>query len=213
MSLYTPYELVHAHLAEASTAPGVVEEVTVPSERAFPDTEDEFNSPLHPDHAVSASFDPHTGTLARAIFNGYALELRSLSPVISSNGANSQPSILRIILPDQLRPLAQGCVMPDLGNRQLVVIAVTQADVVYRFTFPLTSFVDKGDRVAFVTKDADWAEEIELDDEMITAAGGVGSWSVANQDAVVLGCADGGIIKAVRLPNSTSGMLRHGCRR
>lgn len=206
MSLYNPYELVHAHLAEAPSAPGVVEEVAVPSERTFPATEDEFNSPLHPDHAVSAAFDPRTGTLARAIFNGHALELRSLSPVIS-NGESGQPSVLRIILPDPLRTLAQGCVVPDLGNGQLVVVVVTQADVVYRFTFPLGSFVDKGDRIAFATKDSDWVEEVELDDETITGAGGVSSWSVVNPNTVVLGCADGGIIKAERLSNSSSGMF------
>lgn len=207
MSLYTPFELVHAHLAEAPSAPGVVEEITVPSERSFPATEDEYHSPLHAEHAVSAAFDPRTGTLARAIFNGYALELRSLAPVISSNGGNVQPSVLRVILPDPLRPLVQGCLVPDLGNGQLVVVVVTQADVVYRFTFPLGSFVDQGDRIAFVTKDTDWVEEVEIDSETIAAAGGIGSWSVVNPNILVLGCGDGGIIKAERLSDSTPGKL------
>lgn len=199
MSLYTPFELVHAHLAGTSAA-----EVTVPSERAFPATEDEYNCPLHAEHALSASFEAQTGTLARAVFNGYALELRSLSPVIDPN-PNAQPSVLRIVLPDPLRPLVNGCAIPDFGAGLLTVLAVTTADVIYRFTFPLAAFADAGDRIKFVTKDADWVEEIELDDETIHAAGGIASWAAVSQNTVVLGCVDGGIIKVDRLPDSTPG--------
>ncbi|GMK57727.1 hypothetical protein CspeluHIS016_0405610 [Cutaneotrichosporon spelunceum] len=197
MSLYTPFELVHAHLAETATV-----EVAVSSERTFPVTQDEYNSPLHVEHALSASFDARTCTLARAVFNGYALELRSFSPVTNSK-TNRPPSVLRIVLPDPLRPLASGCIVPDFGAGMLTVLAVTTADVIYRFTFPLGSFTDAGDRIKFVTKDADWVEEVELDDETIHSTGGITSWAAVNQNTVVLGCTDGGIVKVDRLPDST----------
>ncbi|CAK9785053.1 hypothetical protein CC85DRAFT_277004 [Cutaneotrichosporon oleaginosum] len=197
MALYTPFELVHAHLAETSAV-----EVAVPSERSFPATEHDYNTPLHAEHALSASFDAQTGTLARSVFNGYALELRSLSLVINSK-PDSSPSVLRIVLPDPLRPLANGCIIPDFGAGVLIVLVVTTADVIYRFTFPLSGFSDAGDRVILQTKDTDWAEEIEIGDETINAAGGIASWAAVNQNTVMLGCSDGGIIKVARLPDST----------
>jgi nuclear pore complex protein Nup160 len=201
MSLYTPFELVHAHLAETGAT-----EVSVPSDRPFLATEDEYNSPLHAEHALSACFDPRTGTLARAVFNGYALELRSLSPVIDPK-PNTPPSVLRIVLPDPLRPLVNGCIIPDFGAGLLTVLAVTTADVIYRFTFPLAAFADTGDRIKFVTKDAEWAEEVELEDENIHAAGGIACWAAVSENTVVLGCTDGGILKVDRLPDSTPGKL------
>jgi hypothetical protein len=77
---------------------------------------------------------------------------------------------------------------------------------VYRFEFDLGSFVDRGDRITFNPKH-DWCEEWEVNEELISSAGEVGSWSIANQDTVILGCGDGGIIQVARTPNSTSGEL------
>lgn len=207
MSLFTPFELVHAHLPAAAAASYDIRQVTVPSDRAFPETEDEWESPLHQEHAVSAAFDPRTAIVARSVCNGYVLELRSISPAVTK-GHPADPSIIRILLPDRLRPLIGGCVVPSLRAGRLVVVAVTEADVVYRFSFPLSSFVDKGSRCTFDVKDDDdWAEEWTVDEDMISSAGGVGSWAVTNEDTVVLGCADGGIIKVARSPQSTPGEL------
>lgn len=204
MSLYTPYNLVHAHLPHNPSTASAIAEVAVPSERSFPPTDDTYESPLFVDHAVSAAFDPQTGTLARSIYNGYALELRSLSPVTNGRHANDG-STVRILFPDALRTLSDGCIVASLGTRQLVVIVVTEANVLYRLTFPLGSFVDLGDRLSFNTKNHDWAEEWELDEDLIESAGGIGACAVTNENTVVLGCADGGIIRIERDAGATPG--------
>jgi nuclear pore complex protein Nup160 len=203
MSLYTPFQLVHAHLPALPTAPGTVAEVSVPSERSFADP-DAYVSPLHPDHAVSAAFDSRTATVARTVYNGYALELRSLSPMVNQNRSIEDPSIIRILFPDQLRPLADGCIIPSFGAGQLVVVVLSTENVVYRLTFPIGMFVDKGDRITLSPK-ADWVEEWDIDPDLVAAVGEVGSWSVTDENTVVLGCADGGIIRVVRASNSTPG--------
>ncbi|KAL1412954.1 hypothetical protein Q8F55_000703 [Vanrija albida] len=201
MSIYTPFQLAHASLpAPISTSSGVVAEVAVPTQRPFPPDDDNeiFNTPLNADHAASAAFDPRTATLARAVDNEYTLELRSLSPVINPSHSSANPHILRILLPDPLRPLTDGCIVPDLRGRRLTIIALTHTNVIFRFTFPLAAFLDKGDRLSFTTKDADWVEEWEVDSDLIASAGGIGSWAVTDADTVILGCGDGGIIKVQR---------------
>lgn len=204
MSLYTPFNLVHAHLPHNPSSSTGVPEVAVPSERSFPPTDETYEAPLFVDHAVSAAFDSQTGTLARSIYNGYALELRSLSPV--TNGRpSSETSAVRILFPDRLLPLSDDCVVVSLGTRQLVVMVITEANIIYRLTFPLGSFVDLGDRLSFNTKNSDWAEEWEIEEDGVESAGGIGSWAVTNEDTVVLGCADGGIIKVERNADSTQG--------
>lgn len=206
MSLYAPFNLVHAHLPNNPSTAAGVPEVAVPSERSFPPTDETYESPLFAEHAVSAAYDAQTGTLARAIYNGYALELRSLSPVTNGRVPSSGSSV-RILFPDQLRSLTDGCVMASLGTRQLIIIVVTEANVLYRLTFPLGSFVDLGDRITFDTKNSDWAEEWEIEEDFIVSSGGVGSWAVTNEETVVLGCADGGIIRVVRDSHSSPGEL------
>lgn len=203
MSVYSPFQLSHAHLPAPSNDDAL--EVTVPSERPFPETTEPYTSPLNADHAVSAAVDAATGVFARAIYNGYALELRSLSPVIAAGSAPQQHTAIRIMLPDQLRPLANNCIVPSNDGR-LYVVVVSQANVVYRLEFALGSFADAGDRITFNPKH-DWCEEWEVNEELVSSAGEVGSWSVVNEDTVVLGCGDGGIIQVVRSPNSTSGEL------
>lgn len=203
MSVYSPFQLSHAHLPAPSNDDAL--EVTVPSERPFPETTEPYTSPLNADHAVGAAVDAATGVFARAIYNGYALELRSLSPVIAAGSAPQQHTAIRIMLPDQLRPLANNCIVPSNDGR-LYVVVVSQANVVYRLEFALGSFADAGDRITFNPKH-DWCEEWEVNEELVSSAGEVGSWSVVNEDTVVLGCGDGGIIQVVRSPNSTSGEL------
>jgi nuclear pore complex protein Nup160 len=124
-----------------------VAEVSVPTDRPFPDDGEVYATPLHPDHAVSAAFEPRTGTLARTVYNGYALELRSLSPVVNRGKNIEEPTVVRIMFPDALRPLGDGCIVPSFGDRQLVVLALSTANVLYRFTFPLGLFADTGDRI------------------------------------------------------------------
>jgi len=204
MSIYTPFQLVHAHLPALPTAPGPVAEVSVPTERSFSANADAYTSPLHPDHAVSAAFDSRTATLARTVYNGYALELRSLSPVLNKGKSIEDPSIIRILFPDQLRPLADKCIIPSFGDRQLVVVVLSTANIIYRLTFPLGLFVDKGDRVTFKPKEGEWVEEWEIDPDLVAAVGEIGAWAV-DEDTVVLGCADGGIIRVVRDSNSRPG--------
>ncbi|TXT13507.1 hypothetical protein VHUM_00874 [Vanrija humicola] len=206
MSIYTPFQLAHTSLpAPITTTSGVAREVAVPTQRPFPPEDDNeiFNSPLNADHAASAAFEPRTATLARALDNEYTLELRSLSPVINHSRSSGNPQILRILLPDPIRPLTDGCIVPDVRGRRLTIIALTHTNVVYRFTFPLTAFIDKGDRVAFITTDVEWVEEFEIDPDLISSAGGIGSWAVTNANTVILGCGDGGIIKVQRDERST----------
>ncbi|RSH88570.1 uncharacterized protein EHS24_001115 [Apiotrichum porosum] len=203
MSLYSPHSLVHAHLPALPTVPGPVAEVSVPSERPFADSTEIYSAPLHPDHAVSAAFDPRTATLARVVHNGYALELRSLSPVVTRDRTIEDPSIIRILFPDALRPLADGCIVPSVRLGQLVIVVLTETNVIYRLSFNIQSFTDRGDRVVFTTKDGEWVEEWEIDPDVLSSVGDIGSWAVTNEDTVILGCADGGIVKAVRSPSSS----------
>lgn len=205
MSLYTPFQLVHAHLSALPSTPGPVVDVSVPSQRAFPEDNEPYTSPLHPEHAISAVLDSRSGILARAIYNGYALELRSLSPVLGRGKSVEDPSVIRVLFPEQLRPLAKKCIIPSFGSGQLIVLVVTEANVIYRLSFALNLFANSGDRIAFMPKEQEWIEEYEVDADLIVSAGEIGSWGVTDQNTVVLGCADGGIIRVVRSSKSSPG--------
>jgi nuclear pore complex protein Nup160 len=207
MSVFTSFQLVHAHLPATPAAPGPVAEVSVPTDRPFPDDGEVYATPLHPDHAVSAAFEPRTGTLARTVYNGYALELRSLSPVVNRGKNIEEPTVVRIMFPDALRPLGDGCIVPSFGDRQLVVLALSTANVLYRFTFPLGLFADKGDRIKFAPKEAEWVEEWEIEPDTVAAIREVGSWAVTDENTVVIGGADGGIVRLVRALDSRPGKL------
>lgn len=44
----------------------------------------------------------------------------------------------------------------------------------------------------------DWCEEWEVPEETLVACGGVGAWRVIDEDTIVLGGADGGIVRLTR---------------
>lgn len=207
-STFFPSQLIHAHLPAPSSGPLAIPELRIPTERPYPTGSKIYTEPLHSNHAVSSVRDPSTGILARSIRNGYALELRTLNPVVAKDrwreAAGSE--VVRISFPDRLLPLTDGCVSLSTSENKLFVIVVTETTVVYRLSFPLGSFrPGKGDRFAFSTKKDEWCEEYEVPDEVIAASTGVGSWIVLDEQTVVLGGTDGGIVRLARTGQDGSG--------
>jgi nuclear pore complex protein Nup160 len=200
---YFPQQLVHAHLPAPPLIPNAIPELRIPTQRHYPATSDVLGEPLHPDHAVSVVHDPITGILARSIQNGYGLELRSLSLVIHPYREKGQTGseTIRIFFPDRLRPLAEGCIVSSRRGGRVYILAVSQANVLYRLSFPLGSFKARaGDRFVFMTKgNDDWSEEWAVPDDVIVACGGVGAWTVVHEGSVALGGGDGGIVRLLRL--------------
>ncbi|KAL7423223.1 hypothetical protein Q5752_002523 [Cryptotrichosporon argae] len=201
MSAYVPYHLVHAHLPAPPAVPHAIPEVEVTTNRPFPETTDVYSNPLHPDHASSISFDASSSVLARTLYNGHVLELRPLSPIITSSSSSSSTDVdtsaIRVFFPDTLRVLAGNSIVPSLRDGRLYVFAVSEANVVYRLNFALGR-TGEGERHVFVIKDDDWCDEYEVPEDVVAAAGDVSSWSVIDEDTVVLGATDGGIIRVVR---------------
>lgn len=201
-SSYLPHRLVHAHLPAPPLIPNAIPELRITTERPYPETSDVYDEPLHRDHAVSVAFDPTTGILARVIHNGYCLELRNLNTVIDPH--HQRPSIgsetLRVFFPDPLRPLAERCIVFSRRTGLLFVLAVTQANCLYRLSFPLGSYTARlGDRFVFTTKgNEDWCEEWGVPDDTVVSCAGVGAWMVVNESSVVLGGGDGGIVRLIR---------------
>ena len=83
-----------------------------------PPTSTVYSSPLHPEHAVSAIYDPTTSTCARVLHNGYVLELRHLAYSVRAGdkGKGRDPDahgapIIRIFFPDPLRALTDTCII------------------------------------------------------------------------------------------------------
>ena len=198
-SAYIPHQLIHAHLPPPPLSPNAIPELRVPTQRAFPSTSEILNEPIHPDHAVSVAHERTTGVLARSIENGYTLELRTLSLVIGQRKAKSGSESLRICFPDPLRPLGEGCIVHSSRTGRLYILVVTQANVLYRLTFPSSFREDAADRMVFTTKGNDeWCEEWAVPDDVVSACGGVGAWTVIDESNVVLGGGDGGIVRLVR---------------
>lgn len=217
-SVYLPLELIHAHLPPPLAPPNAIPELRVSTERPFPSSSSSTSEPLHSEHAVSAVHDPVTGILARSIHNGYVLELRTIASSIDPQREFSKGSqIVRIFFPDRLLRLAPGCIVHAKRDGKLVILVMTEEHIVYRLTFPLGSFEQgKGDRIAFSVAGDDWCEEYNVDSEVLAAAGGIGAWTVLDENTLILGGADGGIIRLTRSQSYRSGespllSLRSAC--
>ncbi|KAK6908300.1 hypothetical protein I203_102301 [Kwoniella mangroviensis CBS 8507] len=199
---YIPHHLVHAHLSPPPSIPNAIPEIRILSYQAVPLTDEDYAEPLHPDHAVSAIHDQSTNILARSIYNGHVLELRSFNPVISKarpRGLDGS-EIIRIFFPERLRPLAQGCITVSKRDKRLFVLVVSQANVVYRLNFPLGTFrPGTEDRFVFTTKgNDDWYEEWEVPEDVIGACSGISAWTPLDENTIVLGGGDGGIVRVTR---------------
>ena len=199
---YLPHQLIHAHLPAPPLIPNAIPERRIPTHRPYPQTSNVLAQPLHPDHAVSVLHDPASGILARALQNGYTLELRNLAITIDPQRQKSSvgSETIRIFFPDALRPLGSGCIVSCPRSGRLYILVVTQANVLYRLSFPLDSYkAGRGDRFVFPTTGSDeWSEEWAVPDDMIAACGGVGAWIVLHESNVVLGGGDGGIVRLLR---------------
>lgn len=207
MTTYLPLELVHAHLPPPPTIPNAIPELRVPTDRPFPIDASDYSEPLHPDHAVSAVHDASTGILARAIKNGYTLELRAFNLHAQQRARHRDGSdTIRVFFPDRLMPLTEGCIVQ---NGRLYILVVTEAPAVYRLSFPLAGYVGgENDRFHFTTQGDDWCEEYTVDSEVFAASGGIGTWKALNEDSVVLGGSDGGIVRLQRSGHRGDGELQ-----
>ncbi|RXK41625.1 hypothetical protein M231_01124 [Tremella mesenterica] len=197
---YIPYTLAHAYLPPPPSPPSSIPELRVPTSRPYPSTSEAYSTPLHPEHATSAIRDPITGLLARSIVNGLVLELRNLDLYINQDHESSGAETIRIFFPEPLRPLTENCIIPQVHDGVLHVLVVSQADVIYRLSFGMGgSRVGKGSRVSFDLRNTDeWCEEYVVPDETVASCGGIGAWIAIDEDGVVLGCGDGGIIRCSR---------------
>ncbi|WVF69357.1 hypothetical protein IAT40_004133 [Kwoniella sp. CBS 6097] len=199
---YIPYHLVHAHLPAPPSIPNSIPELRITTDETVPLTDEDYCEPLHPDHAVSVIHDQSTNILARSIYNGHVLELSPHNPVISKvrpRGLDGSETI-RIFFPEQLRPLTTGSIIVSRRDKRLFVLVISRANIVYRLSFPLGTFrPGTEDRFVFTTKgNEEWYEEYEVPEDVIAACGGVGAWTALNEDTVILGGGDGGIVKLSR---------------
>ncbi|WVR06261.1 hypothetical protein IAU60_003291 [Kwoniella sp. DSM 27419] len=206
---YLPHHLVHAHLPPPPTLPASIPELRVASDTAIPLTDEEYASPLHPDHAVSVVRCQSANLLLRSIYNGHVLELRPFSPTISSGRTSRQEGseTVRIFFPEQLRPLSEECITLSHRDQRLFISVVSLANNVHRLNFPLGNFrPDTDDRFVFSTKgNEEWHEEFAVPEDIVRSCAGVGAWTVLDENTVVLGGGDGGIVRLVRTGHWTPG--------
>ncbi|WVN88766.1 uncharacterized protein L203_103979 [Cryptococcus depauperatus CBS 7841] len=205
MASYTPYNLEYVHLPPLPLHPHSIPELHILGDESLPIAEEAYSEPSHPEHAVSVIHDQATNLLARNIFNGYVLELRPFSPVISrtrkSNGTGSE--IIRVFFPEPLRPLSSRMVCVSSRDKQLYALVVSQTNLVYRLRFPLGAFIsESNDRFVFNTDEEDYWEQWPVPDDVIVACGGVGATTVLDENTIVLGAGDGGIVILTRSEHS-----------
>jgi nuclear pore complex protein Nup160 len=199
---YLPQRLIHAHLPSSSTTRDEAQ-IPVITEREFPTT-DETEEPLSPDHATSTILEHTTGILARVTHNGYLLNLSNFALTSPSHSSLSR-STIKIAFPDRLRPLREGCIIPYPEDGRVYILVVTESDVVYRLKLSM-SMGEDGVKMTNKGMD-DWCEEWEVPEETLVACGGVGAWRVIDEDTIVLGGADGGIVRLTRAGKWGRGMF------
>ncbi|WWC88782.1 uncharacterized protein L201_003695 [Kwoniella dendrophila CBS 6074] len=201
-STYIPQHLIHAHLPPPPSIPNAIPELRIISDEAVPLTDEDYAEPLHPDHAVSAIHDQPTNLLARSIYNGHVLELRSFNAVISKSKPRGLDGteIIRIFFPEQLRALAQGSIVISKRDKRLFITVVSQANIVYRLDFPLGTFrPNTEDRFVFTTKgNEDWYEEWEVPEDVVVTCSGISPWTALDENTLILGGGDGGIVRVTR---------------
>jgi nuclear pore complex protein Nup160 len=150
---------------------------------------------LSPDHATSTILEPSTGILARITHNGYLLNLRNFALTTSSHSSSIRSSI-KIAFPEKLRPLGEGCIIPYPEDGRVYILVLTENDVVYRLK--LSMVLTESDLELSTKGMDDWSEEWEVPEETLGACGGVGAWRVIDEDTIVLGGGDGGIVRLTR---------------
>ncbi|WWC62448.1 uncharacterized protein I303_105044 [Kwoniella dejecticola CBS 10117] len=201
-STFIPHHLIHAHLPPPPSIPNAIPELRIQSDQAVPLTVEDYAEPLHPDHAVSVIHHESTNILARSIYNGHVLELRSFNTVIRKSRPRGLDGseIIRIFFPEQLRTLSQGGVVVSKRDKRLFVTVVSQANIVYRLNFPLGTFrPGTEDRFIFTTKgNDDWYEEWQVPEDVVVACSGVSAWTALNENIIILGGGDGGIVRIHR---------------
>lgn len=193
---YIPYRLVHAHRSRSRTAAVNERSLDSPTTREFP-ADSELDGPLHPEHAVSTIRESRTGLLARVINNGYTLEISHLALSTERDQASTSSSTPLIInFADRLRTLVEGCIIPYHDQGRVYIPLLTQNDVVYRLKLNLTMI---GEKPVLSTKGLDdWFEEWEVPEDTLTACAGIGAWAVIDEDTLILGSGDGGIVRLTR---------------
>jgi nuclear pore complex protein Nup160 len=198
---YLPQRLIHAHLPSSSTTSNEAQ-IPVITEREFPTT-DETEEPFSPEHAISTVLEPSTGILARITHNGYLLQIRNFSLTASPHSSFSR-STIKIAFPEKLRPMSEGCIIPYPEDGRVYILLLTESDIVYRLKL---SMVMQGGVVELSTKGMDdWCEEWDVPEETLVACGGVGAWKVIDEDTIVLGGGDGGIVRLTRAGKWGRGM-------
>jgi nuclear pore complex protein Nup160 len=193
---YIPYRLVHAHRSASRSTAADDRSLDAPTDRSLPQ-DSELDGPLHPQHAVSTTREPTTGLLARVVNNGYTLELSNLALSTERNQASSSSSThLNINFSDRLRTLSDGCIVPYTEDGRVYILLLTQTDVLYRLKLSLTTI--NGRSIVSTKSLDDWYEEWEVPEDTLTACGGIGAWTVIDEDTLILGGGDGGIVRLTR---------------
>lgn len=193
---YIPYRLVHAHRSAPKSGARDDRSIDAPTTRPFP-SDSELDGPLHPEHAVSTIREPTTGVLARVVNNGYTLEVSHLSLSTERDQPSTSSSApLSINFSDRIRTLSDGCIVPYTDDGRVYILLLTQTDIVYRLKLNLATVA--GRSVVSTKGLDDWYEEWEVPEDTLTACAGIGAWTVIDEDTLILGGGDGGIVRLTR---------------
>lgn len=202
---YIPYRLVHAHRSATRQAGVNDRSIDAPTTKSSPQ-DSELNGPLHPEHAVSTIRESTTGLLARVVNNGHTLEVSHLALSVERNQAStSSLSPLLINFAERLRALNEGCIVPYADDGRVYILLLTETDTVYRLKLNLAIF---GESSVVSSKGLDdWYEEWKVPEDTLTACGGIGAWTVIDEDTLILGGGDGGIVRLTRSGKWNRGAL------
>lgn len=193
---FIPYRLVHAHRSAPRRTSNDAASIDAPTSREFPH-ESDLTGPLHSEHAISTARDPSTGIFARVVNNGYTLELSHLSLSMDrAHASTSSTENVRFNFPDKLRTLGEGCIIPYIEDGRAYIVLLTQTDVVYRLKLILD--LTSGRTVLSAKVLDDWFEEWEIPEDTLTGCGSIGAWTVIDEDTLILGSGDGGIVRLTR---------------
>ena len=201
---YIPYRLVHAHRFAAPSAAVDDRSLEAPTAIPFPPNS-ELDGPLYPEHAVSTIRESTTGLLARVVNNGYTLELGHIALSAERDQAStSSTTPLSINLAERLRTLSEGCIVPYADDGRVYILLLTHTDTVYRLKLNLSA--PGGALVVSAKGLDDWYEEWKVPEDTLAACGGVGAWTVIDEDTLILGSGDGGIVRLTRSGKWNRGM-------
>lgn len=197
---YAPQLAVHSHLPAPPSAPHAIPVWEAPIDRPFPTSSSDYDSPLHPDHALYTAGHSSTGIQARVIQNGYTIELRSYQLSSSSASSSTQdPTTVRITFPETLAPLSSTSITTAFsasGRSYLYVILLSSSGWLYRLRFARSAkYALEGGPIQTFVQDDDWFEHVELPSDKIHAAAGIATHAVVTEDLILVGCGDGGVLK------------------